>query len=388
MDFKKLAKSVEKEVIELRRDFHAHPEAPTEEVRTSGIVEKRLKALGIKTKRMAKTGIAGYLTAPGAKRTIALRADMDALPLLEEAKVPFAATNGRMHACGHDAHTAMLLGAARVLVGIRSDLKANVRFIFQPSEEFPPGGAKFMVDEGVMDGVNEVYGIHVGSKIRSGTIVAEGGPQMANVDDVRIKITGVGAHGASPDFSVDPVLTAAEAINSLQQIVSRNISPVEPAVLSICIINAGEAYNIIPETCFFRGTIRTFSKKLRRDMPRMIRRVVDGVCRAHGARFEMEYLNGYDAVINDAKSALRVQEIAADMFGRDCLAFYGPRMGAEDFSEYLKVAPGCFFSLGTGDHRKGTDVPHHNPRFKVDESVLWMGVAMLTRLAWERGAAR
>jgi len=389
MDFKKLAKAVEKEVIETRRDFHAHPETPFEEVRTSGIVEKRLKALGIRTKRMAKTGVAGYLDVPCAKRTIALRADMDALPMTEETNLPFASkTPGKMHACGHDSHTAMLLGAAKVLAQNRKELTGNVRFIFQPSEEFPPGGARFMVEEGVMKGVDEVYGIHVGSKIPSGKVVTEPGPQMANVDDVRIKIIGVGAHGASPDFSVDPVLTAAEAINSLQQIVSRNISPVEPAVLSITIIKGGEAYNIIPETCFFRGTIRTFSKQLRRDMPRMIRRVVDGVCKAHGARFEMEYLHGYDAVVNDRRSCERACAIAADLFGKNCLATFGPRMGAEDFSEYLKVARGCFIHLGTGNRKKGTDAPHHNPHFKVDESVLWMGVALLTRIAWERGGAK
>jgi amidohydrolase len=388
MDFKKLAKSVEKEVIALRRDIHAHPETPFEEVRTSRLVEKKLKSLGIKTKRMAKTGVAGYLTVPGAKRTIALRADMDALPILEEAKVPFASKNGNMHACGHDAHTAMLLGTAKALVGIKRELKVNVRFIFQPSEEFPPGGARFMVEEGVMDGVSEVYGIHVGSKIPSGKIVAEAGPQMANVDDVRVTIIGVGAHGASPNHSVDPVLTAAHAITSLQQIVSRNVSPVEPAVLSIPIVKGGDAYNIIPETCFFRGTIRTFSKKLRAEMPRMIRRVVSGECKAHGARCQMEYLHGYDALVNERKATAGVQRIATELFGKKALLFQGQRMGAEDFSEYLKVAPGCFISLGTGNAAKHTDVDHHNPRFSVDESVLWMGVALFSRIAWGGGARK
>ncbi len=387
MDFRKLAKGVEKEIIAFRRDIHAHPETPFEEVRTGRLVEKRLRELGIKTRRMAKTGVAGYLDVKGAKRTIALRADMDALPIAEEADVPFRSKVEAMHACGHDTHTAMLLGTAHVLSDLRDELKAGVRFIFQPSEEFPPGGARFMVEEGVLDGVDEVYGLHIWSKLPSGTVVCEAGPRYANVDDVRVRITGRGAHGASPEFGIDPVLCAAECITSLQQIVSRNRSPMEPAVLSICMVNAGVAYNIIPEHCTFRGTVRTYSKKLRRDMPRMIRRVVAGVTKAYGASFEMEYVNGYDAVVNDARAVARVSEIASDLFGGKALARLGPKMGAEDFSEYLKVVPGCFVNLGSGDPKKGTDVAHHNPRFKVDESVLWMGTALLSRVAFERGAA-
>ena len=200
----------------------------------------------------------------------------------------------------------------------------------------------------------------------------------------RIQIIGRGAHGASPNFSIDPVLTASEAIVALQQIVSRNLSPMEPGVLSICMINAGTAYNIIPEECAFRGTVRTLTKGLRNNMPRMIRRVVAGVAKAHGAKFEMEYLAGYDALVNDRRATGWVREMIADMFGGEALKELGPRMGAEDFSEYLKLARGCFFMLGTGNRRLGTDVSHHNPRFRVDESALWRGVAVMARLAVER----
>jgi len=387
MDFKKLARGVEKEVISLRRDFHAHPEVAFQEVRTGGKVEKYLKKLGIKTRRMAKTGVAGYLDVPGAERTVALRADMDALPMDEKTGLSFAAKPGAMHACGHDCHTAILLGTAKILARMKDQLPASVRFIFQPAEELPPGGARAMVEEGVMDGVDEVYGLHVASRVPSGKIVAEEGAQMANVDDVCVTIRGIGAHGASPHESVDPVLCASEAILSLQQIVSRNILPVEPAVISICMIEAGTAYNIIPETCSFRGTVRTFSKSLRRSMPKMIRRVVAGVAKSYGAKFDMTYENGYDALVNDKRAADRVRRAAEDLFGPKALFFHGPRMGAEDFSEYLKVARGCFFSLGIGDKRKKTDVAHHNPYFKVDESVLWRGVAMFLKLSAEHGAA-
>lgn len=386
MDFVRLAKGVEKEIISLRRDFHAHPEVAFHEVRTSGKVEKYLKRLGIKTRRMAKTGIAGYLHVRGAKRTIAFRADMDALPMDEKTGLPFSAPAGAMHACGHDCHTAILLGVAKILARLKDELPASVRLIFQPAEELPPGGARAMVDEGVMDGVDEVYGLHVGSRVPSGKIVAEAGAQMANVDEVTVTIRGTGSHGASPQLSVDPVLCASEAILSIQQIVSRNILPVEPAVISICMIEAGTAYNIIPETCSFRGTVRTFSKSLRRSMPKMIRRVVAGVAKACGAKFDMTYENGYDALVNDEKAVAHVQRAARELFGKNALFFHGPRMGAEDFSEYLKVARGCFFSLGTGDKRKKTDVSHHNPFFKVDESVLWRGAAMFLKLAVERGA--
>jgi len=384
MDFLKLARGVEKEVIAMRRDFHAHPEMGFEEVRTALVIEKRLKRLGIKTRRMAGTGVVGYLERGGAKKTVALRADIDALPIAEETKLPFASKTNLMHACGHDAHAAMLLGVAKILSRIRGDLAGNVRFIFQPSEEFPPGGARAMIREGVMDGVDEVYGLHVWSKLASGRLAADAGAIMANVDDVRIQIIGRGAHGASPNFSIDPVLTASEAIVALQQIVSRNLSPMEPGVLSICMINAGTAYNIIPEQCAFRGTVRTLTKGLRNNMPRMIRRVVAGVAKAHGAKFEMEYLAGYDALVNDRRATGWVREMIADMFGGEALKELGPRMGAEDFSEYLKLARGCFFMLGTGNRRLGTDVSHHNPRFRVDESALWRGVAVMARLAVER----
>lgn len=389
MDYARLARGLQNEIVALRRDFHAHPEAGLKEHRTAGIIEKRLRALGIKTKRMGGTGVAGYLDVRGAKRTVALRADIDALPLTEENKVPYASKNpGLMHACGHDAHTAMLLGVAKLLASHRSELTGGVRFIFQPNEEFPPGGAKAMVDEGVMDGVSEVYGVHVWSNQPSGKFGIEAGPQFANVDDVRVRIIGRGAHGAGPENGIDPVLTASDAIVSLQQIVARNVSPTVPAVLSICMINAGTAYNIIPETCFFRGTIRTFTKKMRRAMPRMIRRVVSGIARAHGARFEMEYLNGYDAVVNDKRATQAAIDAAVGLYGKSCLVFEGPQMGAEDFFEYLKCAPGCFIRMGTGNRARRTDVAHHNPKFNVDESVLWKGTALMAKLAVERGARR
>ncbi|MCD6405808.1 MAG: amidohydrolase, partial [Planctomycetes bacterium] len=205
MDFVKLAKGVEKEIITTRRDFHAHPEVAFEEVRTSGIIEKRLRKLGIRTVRMAKTGIAGYLDTTGAKRTVALRADIDALPLKEKTRLKYASKNDKMHACGHDCHAAILLGVARILSQNRSHLAGNVRFIFQLAEEKVPGGARLMVREGVMDGVDEVYGLHVASQVPSGRIVAEAGAQMANVDSLFVTITGKGAHGASPHLSVDPV---------------------------------------------------------------------------------------------------------------------------------------------------------------------------------------
>lgn len=387
MDFAKLAKGVEKEIIATRRDFHAHPEVAFEEVRTSGIIEKRLRKLGIRTARMAKTGIVGYLETAGAKRTVALRADIDALPLEEKTRLKYASKNGRMHACGHDCHAAILLGVARILSQNRSRLAGNVRFIFQPAEEKVPGGARLMVRAGAMDGVDEVYGLHVASQVPSGRIVAEAGVQMANVDSLFVTIAGKGAHGASPHLSVDPVLTAAQAIVALQQIVSRNISPTQPAVISICTINAGTAENIIPQSLDLSGTVRTLTTVLRRRMPSMIRRVLGGVCKACGATFEMEYERGYDALVNDAKAAARVRRTAVDLFGKGVLVHRGPQMGAEDFSEYLKVARGCYFNLGTGNKSKGTDVSHHSPYFKVDESALYRGAAMLASLAWERSGS-
>lgn len=389
MDFLKLARSLEKEIISTRRDFHAHPELPFNEFRTADAIEKRLKSLGIKTRRMAGTGVVGDVAVKGAGRTVALRADIDALPITEATGLPFASkTPGVMHACGHDAHAAMLLAAARIIAAHADNLPRGVRLIFQPSEEFPPGGAAAMVREGVMDGVDEVYGLHVMSSLPSGRIAAESGPRMANADDVEITIHGRGAHGAGPHRSIDPVLTAAEAITSLQQIVSRNVAPLEPAVLSICMINAGTAYNIIPQDCTFRGTVRTFSDELHRQMPRLIRRVVSGVARAHGAGFEMRYDRGYSAVVNSVRETGGVRALAEDLFGKAVLAKDRPEMGAEDFSEYLKKAPGCYFKLGSANRRVGSDAPGHSPYFKVDESILWMGTAMMSALAFGRGAGK
>jgi len=388
MDFARLAKQVEKELIATRRDLHAHPEYAFKEFRTALVIERRLKSLGIKTRRMAGTGVVGDLDVAGARKRVALRADIDALPITEKTGLPFASqTPGMMHACGHDANTAILLAAARIIAENRRGLKGGVRFMFQPSEEFPPGGARAMVREGVMRGVDEIYGLHLWSEAPSGKVIAEPGPRMANVDDVRVKIVGKGAHGASPHFSVDPVLTAAEAIVALQQIVSRNIAPTEPAVISICMINAGTAYNVIPPECDFRGTVRTFSKALRRRMPRMIARVVTGIAKAHGAAAKVEYLAGYDALVNDGRATACVRAAAEQLFGAKALAHLGLKMGAEDFSEYMKLARGCYFGIGIGNAKKGTDAPHHNPNFKVDESVLWMGAAMMAKIAWERSAA-
>jgi amidohydrolase len=385
MDYVKLARSLAREVIAIRRDIHAHPELSFKEKRTAAVIEKKLKSCGVKTRRMAATGVCGYLDGAAPGPTIALRADIDALPLQEETRLPYRSrVPGIMHACGHDTHAAMLVGAAEALASVKDELRGSVRFIFQPGEELPPGGAVAMIADGAMKDVDEVYGAHIASEMRSGTFAADPGPAMANIDTIGVTIIGKGAHGANPASSVDPILTAAEAVMSLQQVVSRNVTAWEPAVVSICAIHAGDADNIIPESVKLRGTVRTYSKALRRRMPAMIRRVLDGVCRAHGARFKLDYESGYDVLVNDAAACEHVRAAVVELFGRKRLVVREPRMGGEDFSEYLKLRPGCFWSLGAGDAKKKTNTPHHSPHTMFDESVLWMGVAMHIKIVMDR----
>ncbi len=375
------AKSLSSYIIERRRDFHMYPELKFEEVRTSGIVESELKELGYEVIRTAKTGVIGILRGKSGSRTVALRADMDALPIQEENEVPYKSrVPGKMHACGHDAHTAMLLGAARILAEMKDELKGTVKLIFQPGEEGGLG-AKMIVEEGHLDDVDAVFGIHVWANLPSGKIGIKEGPLLASADAFKVKIKGKGGHAAMPNFSIDPVVVAADLINSYQKIITREVNPLQPAVISVTYLKAGTTFNVIPEEAEMWGTIRTFDEAVRDHIVKRMKEITEGYARAMRCEgsFElsMEYI---PPTVNDKELARFAREVLKEL-GE--VVEPEPTMGAEDFAFYTKKAPGLFILLGIRNEKKGIVYPHHHPRFNVDEEVLWMGSAIHSILAYK-----
>lgn len=370
-------KKYEDEVIRLRRDFHMHPELGFEENRTSGIVRDYLNDLGIETRVMAKTGVVGEINNGGNKR-IAIRADMDALPINEENDVPYRSIYpGKMHACGHDAHTAMLLVTAKILS--RMEFEGNVRFIFQPAEE-GLNGARRMVEEGAIDGVDSIFGLHVWANLPTGNIAISAGPVLANVDLFRVVIEGNGGHGASPHETVDPIVASSYIISSLQSIVSRNVDPMKSAVITVGKINGGTAFNIIPEEVEFEGTVRTFDEDVHNLIEKRISELIENEAKAFGAKGKIEYRHLNYATVNDENLARIGRKVAARIMN---VVEQEPDMGGEDFSEYARIIPGLFAFLGIRNEEKGIIYPHHNPRFNVDENALIYGVAFEVNMAIE-----
>ncbi|MCL4234979.1 MAG: amidohydrolase [Deltaproteobacteria bacterium] len=372
-------------LVETRRDLHRHPEIGFEEVRTSGIVEARLRELGFEVKRVAKTGVVGTIAGDSGADgpTLACRADMDALPLQELKDSPYKSTNaGRMHACGHDGHTSILLGFARYLASRRASLPGRVKLLFQPAEE-GPGGAKPMIDEGALDEprVDAVVGLHLWNEFPVGTLGTHAGPVLASADEFVFTVVGRGGHGALPHQTVDAVVVAAHVVTALQTLVARNVDPTQPAVVTIGQINGGSNFNIIAQEVELRGTVRTLDPTLRGEMKGRIEALAGGVCRAMGATYRYEWTDHYPVTVNDAAMSALVQECAADLLGADRIITQGVTMGAEDMSYFLQARPGCFFFLGSANPAKGLDKPHHHPEFDFDEDALPLGVEMFARVA-------
>lgn len=379
-----LAKQLEPYIVERRRDFHMHPEVRFEEVRTSQIVEEELKKLGYEVIRTAGTGVIGILRG-GSKegKTVALRADMDALPIQEENDVPYKSkVPGKMHACGHDAHTAMLLGAARILAEIKDHLEGTVKLIFQPGEE-GGAGAKNIVEEGHLDDVDAIFGIHVWAQLPSGVIATRKGPIMASSDGYIIRIKGKGGHAASPHLANDPTNPAADIYNALQKIVSRSVNPFSPVVITTPVIEASHGYNVIPDVVEIKGTLRTFDIELRNKVMARIEKIVEFYSKAWDCEGTIELFRiPYPPTVNDPKLAEFVMGIAKKL---GSVVEAEPTMGAEDFAFYLQKAPGVFIFLGIRNEEKGIVYPHHHPKFDVDESVLWKGAAIYSLLAYNFG---
>ncbi len=374
---------VVREVVATRRDLHAHPELGFEEHRTAGIVAARLRALGYDVHTgIGQTGVVGVIEGTKPGKTIMLRADMDALPIDEENTVPYASrTPVHMHACGHDGHVAMLLGAARIVADRRDDIAGTVCFVFQPAEE-GKGGAKAMVDDGVLErfGIERAYGLHLSSAHPAGQVGFREGAFYASSDSIEITVEGKGGHGAAPHLSVDPVYVAAQFVVAVQQVVSRNINPIEPAVVTIGAINGGTTHNVIPSRVRLLGTVRAFDADVRAQMAGRIERVLRGVCESSGATYAFEYLWRYPVTSNDVEQTRYVRALAEDVAGAESVADVPKLMGAEDFSFFAERVPACFFTIGSNG---GPDSawPHHHARFDIDESALERGVRMMTALA-------
>lgn len=372
-------------MVEVRRDLHAHPELSFLELRTSEKIASALEELGLEVKRnVATTGVVGLLRGGADGPTIALRADMDALPLTEKTGLPFASTNpGVMHACNHDGHMAMLLGAAMVLAGMRGSLRGNVKFIFQPGEE-GYAGARQMIEEGVLEDepkIEAAFALHIDPMAPSGTFAVRPGPMMACADMFTLSIVGRGGHGAVPSSTVDPVFVSGHVITALQGIASRQVSALDSIVLSICTLGAGEGMTIIPDTVEMGGTVRMFNPALRKKMPSMMEKIIEGVTSAFGARYSLGYIHGYPATVNDPDFTELALSAAEAVLGSDNVrVLESPRMPSEDFSFFLERVPGAFAILGARPPDK-EPAPSHSPRSDIDEAALKAGAKLHAAVA-------
>jgi amidohydrolase len=360
------------QVVEWRRHLHRHPELSFEESSTADFIAETASSFGLDISRPAPNAVVARLRGRSPGRNIALRADIDALPITEESGVDFASSRpGVMHACGHDGHTAMLLGAARELAS--SGLAAGeVRFIFQHAEERAPGGARALVEAGVMEGVDMVYGCHLWTPLECGRVAAMPGRFMAAADFFTLAITGQGGHGGLPHIATDTVAVAAQVVANLQHVVARRLDPLAAAVVSVGSFHAGEAPNVIPGRAELTGTTRSFDAGVRSRLRELIEDVARGVCAAHGAQYELDYTLGYDPVVNEERATALVRAAA----GEAALAPLDPIMGGDDFSAYLGCAPGCYAFIGAGSEESGAVFPHHHPRFRIDERALAVGVRL------------
>lgn len=395
------AQAVEARVVAWRRDFHAHPELGNREFRTAGIVADHLRALGFDEVRtgVAHTGVVGLLKGGLPGPVVALRADMDALPVAEEVDLPFASKvkaewNGEqvgvMHACGHDNHTAILMGVAEVLAGQRAALRGSVKFIFQPAEELPPegedGGAKMMVEEGAMDNPRPeaIFGLHVTSRLPLNVIGYRPGPPMASADNLKITVKGSQTHGAMPWAGVDPIVTAAQVVMGLQTIVSRQVDLTkEPAVVTIGTIHGGLRENIIPDSVEMRGTIRTFDEEMRDDVHERVTYLAEAIARSARAGCTVCIKKNYPVTVNDPELTEAMRPTLARVAGPSHLALVPKVTGSEDFSFFQRVVPGLFIFLGVTPETVdvGKAAPNHSPRFFADERHLVTGVRALAHLA-------
>ena len=368
-------------IIDIRRDIHKHPELSFQEFRTAKLVADRLNSLNIDvTTGVGKTGVIGDLNGDQNGPCIALRADMDALPLQETSKFSYKSINqGVMHACGHDGHIAMLLGAAQTLSTKRHKIKGKIRFIFQPAEE-GKGGARYMIKDGCLEGVDEIYGAHLWNYQKSGTIGIKPGPVMAAADLFKIIIKGKGGHGAAPQGCIDTIIVASHLIQSFQTIISRNTNPLDSTVITVGKINGGHNFNIIADQVVLEGTTRAYTEKNRLLIKSRMKEIIKGTEKIFGSKISLDYEDGYPPTINDENCTKKLVKSAVKIVGNNAQDPY-LSMGGEDFSYYGHHIPSCFFFVGSlPDNRKPMSIPHHCSHFDIDEKALLIGSSVFITL--------
>lgn len=371
------------EMVSWRRHFHQHPELSFQEGRTSQKIAEILHGFGLSVKTgVGGNGVIGVLDGKKDGKTIAFRADFDALPITDEKEVGYKSTvQGVMHACGHDGHTATMLGVAKVLSEFRQQVKGKIIFIFQHAEEKLPGGAASIIAKGGLDRVDAIFGAHLFTDLPLGKIGLREGPIMAAVDVFKLMIQGKGGHGAKPHETVDSVVVGSQIVNQLQQIVSRRINPLEPSVVTVGVFQAGTAFNIIADKARIEGTVRTFNPVVREKIEAEIRSIVNGVCESSHAGYELEYTHGYPALFNHKEETALIKKLVQEELGQEQLVEIPPRMAAEDFAYYVQEVPGAFFMIGGHGVGENTRYSNHHPKFDFEEKAMEVGGKIFLRLA-------
>ncbi|WGV58738.1 amidohydrolase [Brevibacillus brevis] len=381
---KELLKEMEPQIISWRRHLHQHPELSFQEEKTPALIAEILRGLHFDEVRtgVGGRGVIGVLRGGRPGKVVALRADFDALPIQDQKDVPYKSTvPGVMHACGHDAHTSQLLGLASVLAAHREQFAGEIRFVFQHAEEENPGGATQMVQDGAVDGVDAIFGVHLWSMFPVGKVFISAGPLMANTDDFSIEIKGKGGHGAVPEETVDSIVIGSQIVGHLQTIASRNVSPLESVVVTVGTFHGGDSTNIIADSCRLTGTVRSFLPDVRDRAEQRLTEIAEGSAAMMGGSATVVYERGYPAVINHEKETAIAREAAIAAFGAGRVESMKPLMGGEDFSYYLEKVPGAYLFVGAGNPEKLATYPHHHPRFDIDEDAMLIAGELLGRTA-------
>ena len=378
-----LASKYHSEFIEVRHHLHAHPELSYQEFETSSYIQSKLKELGVPFEVKANTGVIGLLKGKNPEsRVIALRADIDALPILEANDISYVSKNkGVMHACGHDVHTTCLLGATKILKELSNEWEGTIKLIFQPGEEKNPGGASLLIKEGVLENPQPqaIFGLHVHPQLETGKLSFRGGQVMASADEIYITIKSKGGHAAAPHLTADTILIASKLVVALQQVISRNNNPLSPSVLSITSFQGGYTTNVIPSEVKLMGTFRALDEDWRFKAHTLIRNIAEGVVRGMGAELDLHIDIGYPSVFNNEELNIQARSLAEDYLGAEHVETTEMRMGAEDFGFYTQKIPGCFFRLGAGNKAKGISAGVHTPNFNIDENAIEIGMGIM---AW------
>jgi len=377
-------KELEPQIIRWRRHLHQHPELSFQEEKTPAMVAEILRELKLDEVRtgVGGRGVIGVLKGSRPGAVVALRADFDALPIQDQKEVPYKSTvPGVMHACGHDAHTSQLLGLVQVLAKHRDEFAGEIRFIFQHAEEESPGGAIQMTQDGAVDGVDAIFGVHLWSMLPVGQVFISPGPIMASIDDFVIEVKGRGGHGAIPDETIDSIVVGSQIVGALQTIASRNISPMESVVVTVGTFHGGDNNNVIADSCRLTGTVRTFLPEVRDRAQERLTEIAQGTATMMGASAKVNYIRDYPAVINSEKEAEVAREAALAAFGEERVKPMKPLMGGEDFSYYLGKVPGAYLFVGAGNPEKLANYPHHHPRFDIDEDAMLIAGELLGRTA-------